>query len=289
MRLEVEQPILDRREHGEAPPHRAFSGGAFNCWRARHLLSGGVGQRTAWKLRSPASPRRPRTRSARATHHPDPLRSRGLERTWPIPALLATAAVHEHLVRKGLRTSTGLVVETGSRARGASLRAARRLRRRSGPSVSRARDARIRRAIGPCVDKRSAEALPQGDRQGPVQGDVEDGHLDLQVAAARRSSRRSGSRRRSWTSTSPARRATSRASASSRSPRRRDAPLAFGERSGARRHARRRRRVRVPRAGRRAHVDARRDRQAAARDAREQVCDLQGVRAAHQRPEAQAQ
>ena len=32
----------------------------------------------------------------------------------PIPALLATAAVHHHLVRGGLRTSTGLVVDTGS-------------------------------------------------------------------------------------------------------------------------------------------------------------------------------
>ena len=31
-----------------------------------------------------------------------------------IPALLATAAVHHHLVRAGLRTSTGLVVDTGS-------------------------------------------------------------------------------------------------------------------------------------------------------------------------------
>ena len=31
-----------------------------------------------------------------------------------IPALLATAAVHHHLTRKGLRTSTGLVVDTGS-------------------------------------------------------------------------------------------------------------------------------------------------------------------------------
>jgi len=30
-----------------------------------------------------------------------------------IPALLATAAVHHHLVRKGLRTSVGLVIETG--------------------------------------------------------------------------------------------------------------------------------------------------------------------------------
>src|SRR5262249_15281068 len=31
----------------------------------------------------------------------------------PIPALLATSAVHHHLIRHGLRTSTGMVVETG--------------------------------------------------------------------------------------------------------------------------------------------------------------------------------
>jgi glutamate synthase (NADPH/NADH) large chain len=31
-----------------------------------------------------------------------------------IPALLATSAVHHHLIRQGLRTDTGLVVETGS-------------------------------------------------------------------------------------------------------------------------------------------------------------------------------
>ncbi len=31
-----------------------------------------------------------------------------------IPALLATSAIHTHLVTQGLRTSTGLVVETGS-------------------------------------------------------------------------------------------------------------------------------------------------------------------------------
>ena len=29
-----------------------------------------------------------------------------------VPALLATAAVHHHLIRKGLRTSVGLVVES---------------------------------------------------------------------------------------------------------------------------------------------------------------------------------
>ena len=32
----------------------------------------------------------------------------------PIPALLATSAVHHHLIRAGLRTETGLVVETGA-------------------------------------------------------------------------------------------------------------------------------------------------------------------------------
>ena len=31
----------------------------------------------------------------------------------PIPSLLATSAVHHHLIKRGLRTSVGLVVETG--------------------------------------------------------------------------------------------------------------------------------------------------------------------------------
>ena len=35
------------------------------------------------------------------------------ERRIPMPALLATAAVHHHLVRQGLRMQTGIVVETG--------------------------------------------------------------------------------------------------------------------------------------------------------------------------------
>src|SRR5207249_9378211 len=31
----------------------------------------------------------------------------------PIPSLLATAAVHHHLIREGTRTQAGLVIETG--------------------------------------------------------------------------------------------------------------------------------------------------------------------------------
>jgi glutamate synthase (NADPH/NADH) large chain len=36
------------------------------------------------------------------------------EQHIPIPALLATSAVHQHLIREGLRVETGLVIETGS-------------------------------------------------------------------------------------------------------------------------------------------------------------------------------
>jgi len=43
------------------------------------------------------------------------LSDRGMDVTHiAIPALLATSAVHHHLIRAGLRTSTGLVIETGA-------------------------------------------------------------------------------------------------------------------------------------------------------------------------------
>jgi glutamate synthase (NADPH/NADH) large chain len=48
----------------------------------------------------------------RQHHHPVRPRDGGPDRI-PIPALLATAAVHHHLIRTGLRTSVGLVVESG--------------------------------------------------------------------------------------------------------------------------------------------------------------------------------
>ena len=42
------------------------------------------------------------------------LSDRGVDKsTAPIPALLATAAVHHHLIREGTRTQAGLVIETG--------------------------------------------------------------------------------------------------------------------------------------------------------------------------------
>ncbi|RJP26626.1 MAG: glutamate synthase large subunit [Candidatus Omnitrophota bacterium] len=42
------------------------------------------------------------------------LSDRGVDREWaPIPALLANAAVHHHLIREGTRTRVGLIVESG--------------------------------------------------------------------------------------------------------------------------------------------------------------------------------
>jgi glutamate synthase (NADPH/NADH) large chain len=111
-----------------------------------------------------------------------------------IPALLATAAVHHHLIRKGLRTSVGLVVETGEAARSASLCLPGGLWRRSDQPLSgfrhAARHAQARRISAGSRSVRGCLALHQGDRQGHPQGDVEDGHLDLPVLLRRADLRR---------------------------------------------------------------------------------------------------
>jgi glutamate synthase (NADPH/NADH) large chain len=57
----------------------------------------------------------------------------------PIPALLACAAVHHHLIRTGLRTSVGLVVEPASRARCITSRASPATAPRRSIPISRSR------------------------------------------------------------------------------------------------------------------------------------------------------
>ncbi len=110
----------------------------------------------------------------------------------PIPSLLATSAVHHHLIRQGLRTSVGLVVETGEAHEVHQFARAGRLRRGGDQPLPRLRDAgaaaaRARREAHP---QGSAEALHQGGRQGPAEGDVQDGHLDLSVLLRRADLRR---------------------------------------------------------------------------------------------------
>ncbi len=113
MRLEAQQPILTAENMEKLRHVELFSGGAFRsieldiCYPAAW---GGNGMEAAL--------------ASLAAHAEDAIHQ-GFniiilsdrcvsDSMLPIPALLATAAVHEHLVKKGLRTSTGLVVETGS-------------------------------------------------------------------------------------------------------------------------------------------------------------------------------
>ena len=113
MRLEAQQPVLTPENMEKLRHVELFSGGAFRsieldiCYPSAW---GGNGMEAAL--------------ASLAAHAEDAIhqgynililsdRTVGAD-MLPIPALLATAAVHEHLVKKGLRTSTGLVVETGS-------------------------------------------------------------------------------------------------------------------------------------------------------------------------------
>jgi glutamate synthase (NADPH) large chain len=59
----------------------------------------------------------------------------------PIPSLLALTAVHNHLVRERTRTQVALIIESGEPREVMHFRAADRLWRQRGESVSGHRDA----------------------------------------------------------------------------------------------------------------------------------------------------
>ncbi len=113
MRLEVEQPILTAENMEKVRHVELFSGGAFRS------IELDICYPSAWGANGMEA-----ALASLAAHAEDAIHQ-GYnililsDRTvaphmLPIPALLATGAVHGHLVEKGLRTSTGLVVETGS-------------------------------------------------------------------------------------------------------------------------------------------------------------------------------
>ena len=204
----------------------------------------------------------------------------------PIPALLATAAVHQHLVRKGLRTSTGLVVETGS------AREVHHFALLAGYGAEAIHPYLALETLVTLADMgsgpgaaRIGEALPEGDQQGALQGDVEDGHLHVPVLL-RRADLRSGR---------PAARIRRQVFHRHAEQRRRRGPVRdcrgggaapsarVRRQSVARRRARHRRRVPVPDTRRRARVDAGLHREAPARGALGELRDVSRIRGAHQR------
>lgn len=111
-RLEIDQPILTNEDVAKIRSVEAALDGAFRTatvdttWDAK---AGAEGLEQAIKEMCWAA-----TEAVLADHNILILsdRAQGPDRI-PMPALLATAAIHHHLVRQGLRMQAGLVVETG--------------------------------------------------------------------------------------------------------------------------------------------------------------------------------
>ena len=113
MRLEVSQPILDYKDITGLRNISEHTGGKFRsceldiCYPAAWGKEG-VEARLASLCAQAVD-------AVKSGHNILILSDRNIDKDHvAIPALLATSAIHQHLVSKGLRTSTGLVVETGS-------------------------------------------------------------------------------------------------------------------------------------------------------------------------------
>ena len=105
----------------------------------------------------------------------------------PIPSLLACAAVHHHLIREGLRTSVGLVVESGEprEVHHFACLAGYGAEAINPYLAFETLDRDEERAAAEARRQGNPQALHQVDRQGTAQGDVEDGHLHLPVLLRR--------------------------------------------------------------------------------------------------------
>jgi glutamate synthase (NADPH/NADH) large chain len=113
MRLEVSQPILDYADIAKLRNISAHTGGKFKS----HELN--ICYPVAWGKEGIearlASLCAKAVDAVKSGHNILIISDRKMDAEQvAIPALLATSAIHLHLVSKGLRTSTGLVVETGS-------------------------------------------------------------------------------------------------------------------------------------------------------------------------------
>ncbi len=113
LRLEVEQPVLSNADLEKIRHIDQYTDGRFrtitlsSCYPA---AEGAAGMEKAVEELC-----RQAEQAVREHYNIIILSDRAISATHiAIPALLATSAVHHHLIREGLRTETGLVVETGS-------------------------------------------------------------------------------------------------------------------------------------------------------------------------------
>ncbi len=109
-RLEVRQPILTNTDLEKVRRIENRTNGAFRTKTLNICYSAKQGNMEAalTDLCNQAE------QAVKANNNILILSDRGVDAdNIPIPALLATSAVHHHLIREGLRTEAGLVVETG--------------------------------------------------------------------------------------------------------------------------------------------------------------------------------
>lgn len=113
MRLEVAQPVLSYDEMAKIRHIEKYTDGKFKSFHLNMNYPASWGaQGIEAQLASMCAQA---VDAVKSGHNILILSDRGVDKDQlPIPALLATSAIHQHLVEAGLRTSTGLVVETGS-------------------------------------------------------------------------------------------------------------------------------------------------------------------------------
>jgi len=113
MRLELSQPVLDQGDMEKIRAISSYSSGKFRCFELDICYPvawgrEGVEARLASLCAQAVDAVRGGSNILLVT-------DRRMDADHvAIPALLATSALHQHLIQAGLRTSTGLVVETGS-------------------------------------------------------------------------------------------------------------------------------------------------------------------------------
>jgi len=113
MRLEVSQPVLDFADMAKIRNIGAYASGKFRSYELDICYpvawgNEGVEARLALLCAEAVD-------AVRDGHNILIVSDRALDRErCAIPALLAASAIHQHLIAAGLRTATGLVVETGS-------------------------------------------------------------------------------------------------------------------------------------------------------------------------------
>jgi len=113
IRLEVSQPVLSNEDFAKLKNIEAITQGAYSAMTLDMTYpasEGKAGMKSAIEKLCYAA-----VQAVRDKYNVLIISDRNVQKDRiAIPALLACAATHEHLVKAGLRTSTGLVMDTGS-------------------------------------------------------------------------------------------------------------------------------------------------------------------------------